>query len=86
MADMRLPAVRTTSMHERFTDRARKVMQLANQAAQRFYDHNIDTEHILVALMVERKGVAAAVLKGLSVDLYMHLDERELADVQDLVE
>jgi ATP-dependent Clp protease ATP-binding subunit ClpC len=44
-------------------------MQLANQAAQRFDHDDIDTEHILVALIMERKGVAAQVLKGLSVSL-----------------
>jgi ATP-dependent Clp protease ATP-binding subunit ClpC len=36
-------------MYERFTDRARKVMQLANQEAQRFNHEYIGTEHILLA-------------------------------------
>jgi len=36
-------------MYERFTDRARKVMQLANQEAQRFNHEYIGTEHILSA-------------------------------------
>ncbi len=35
-------------MYERFTDRARKVMQLANQEAQRFNHEYIGTEHILL--------------------------------------
>jgi len=34
-------------MYERFTDRARKVMQLANQEAQRLNHEYIGTEHIL---------------------------------------
>ena len=37
-------------MYERFTDRARKVMQLANQEAQRFNHEYIGTEHILLDL------------------------------------
>ena len=37
-------------MYERFTDRARKVMQLANQEAQRFNHEYIGTEHILLGL------------------------------------
>jgi ATP-dependent Clp protease ATP-binding subunit ClpA len=55
-------------MYERFTDRARKVMQLANQAAQRFGHEYIGTEHVLLGLMKEGSGVAAHVLKNLGVD------------------
>ena len=40
-------------MYERFTDRARKVMQLANQEAQRFNHEYIGTEHILLGLVKE---------------------------------
>ena len=36
--------------YERFTDRALKVMQLANQEAHRFYHEYLGTEHILVVL------------------------------------
>ncbi len=50
-------------MYERFTDRARKVMQLANQEAQRFNHEYIGTEHILLGLVKEGSGVAANVLK-----------------------
>src|SRR5467141_1759342 len=56
-------------MYERFTDRARKVMQLANQEAQRFNHEYIGTEHILLGLIAEGSGVAANVLKNLDVDL-----------------
>ncbi len=56
-------------MYERFTDRARKVMQLANQEAQRFNHEYIGTEHMLLGLVKEGTGVAANVLKNLEVDL-----------------
>ncbi|MBI1899545.1 MAG: ATP-dependent Clp protease ATP-binding subunit [Planctomycetia bacterium] len=56
-------------MYERFTDRARKVMQLANQEAQRFNHEYIGTEHLLLGLIKEGSGVAANVLKNLDVDL-----------------
>ncbi len=56
-------------MYERFTDRARKVMQLANQEAQRFNHEYIGTEHMLLGLVKEGTGVAANVLKNLDVDL-----------------
>src|SRR5207244_1093646 len=57
------------AMYERFTDRARKVMQLANQEAQRFNHEYIGTEHILLGLVKEGTGVAANVLKNLDIDL-----------------
>jgi len=53
----------------RFTDRARKVMALANQEAQRFNHEQIGTEHILLGLIKEGSGVVAAVLKNLDVDI-----------------
>jgi len=56
-------------MYERFTDRARKVMQLANQEAQRFNHEYIGTEHMLLGLIKEGSGVAAHVLKNLDVQL-----------------
>src|SRR6201986_1889218 len=56
-------------MFERFTDRARKVMALANQEAQRFNHEYIGTEHILLGLVKEGTGVAANVLKNLDIDL-----------------
>ena len=59
----------TFFMYERFTDRARKVMQLANQEAQRFNHEYIGTEHVLLGLIKEGSGVAANVLKNLDIDL-----------------
>lgn len=56
-------------MFERFTDRARKVMALANQEAQRFNHEHIGTEHILLGLVKEGSGVGATVLKNLEVDI-----------------
>lgn len=56
-------------MFERFTDRARKVMALANQEAQRFNHEYIGTEHILLGLLKEGSGVGANVLKNLGVNL-----------------
>jgi len=56
-------------MFERFTDRARKVMALANQEAQRFNHEYVGTEHVLLGLVKEGQGVAANVLHNLSVDL-----------------
>jgi len=56
-------------MFERFTDRARKVMALANQEAQRFNHEYIGTEHILLGLVKEGSGVGATVLKNFDVDI-----------------
>jgi ATP-dependent Clp protease ATP-binding subunit ClpC len=56
-------------MFERFTDRARKVMALANQEAQRFNHEYIGTEHILLGLVKEGNGVGANVLRNLDIDV-----------------
>ena len=56
-------------MYERFTDRARRVMQLANQEAQRFNHEYIGTVHILLGLVKGGDGVAAAVLRKMGVKL-----------------
>lgn len=56
-------------MFERFTDRARKVMALANQEAQRFNHEYIGTEHMLLGLIKEGSGVGAGALKHLDIDL-----------------
>ena len=56
-------------MYERFTDRARKVMQLANQEAQRFNHEYVGPEHLLIGLVKEKSGVAANALRNLDVDL-----------------
>src|SRR5947209_18111280 len=66
-------------MYERFTDRARKVMQLTNQEAQRFNHEYIGTEHILLGLVKEGEGVAANVLKNLGLDL--HTIRREIEKI-----
>src|SRR5438132_4242175 len=58
-----------SGMYERFTDRARKVMQLANREAQRFNHEYIGPEHILLGLVKEGSGVAANVLNNLNIDL-----------------
>lgn len=58
----------TNSMYERFTDRARKVMQLANQEAQRFNHEYIGTEHILLGLVKEGDGAATFIFNALGVD------------------
>ncbi len=55
-------------MFDRFTDRARKVMGLARQEAQRFNHSYIGTEHILLGLIQEGSGVAANVLRNLDID------------------
>lgn len=56
-------------MFERFTDRARKVMALANQQCQRLNHEYIGPEHILLGLCAEGTCVGANVLKNLGVDL-----------------
>jgi len=56
-------------MFERFTDRARRVVVLAQEEA-RMLEHNyIGTEHLLLALIHEGDGVAATALRALDVDL-----------------
>jgi ATP-dependent Clp protease ATP-binding subunit ClpC len=56
-------------MFDRFTDRAKKVMNLARQEAQRFNHEYLGTEHILLGLVQEGSGVAANVLKQMGIDL-----------------
>src|ERR1051326_4519753 len=56
-------------MYERFTDRARKVMQLANQEAQRLNHEYVGTQHVLLGLVKEGSGIAAYALKQLGADL-----------------
>ena len=55
-------------MYERFTDRARKVMRLAEHEARRLGHNYVGSEHILSGLMMEDAGVAANVLKNLGTD------------------
>jgi hypothetical protein len=56
-------------MYQRFTDRARQVMRLADGEAKRFNHEYIGTEHLLLGLIKEGSGVAATVLKNLNIDL-----------------
>lgn len=56
-------------MFEQFSDRARKVMAFAHQAAQRLNHDYLGTEHLLLGLLKERRGVGANVLIDLKVDL-----------------
>src|SRR5919197_5980059 len=54
---------------DKFTERARKVLQLAQEEAQRFNHHYIGTEHLLLGLVREGEGIAAGVLESLGVSL-----------------
>ena len=58
-----------TSRFEKFSERARKVLSLAQEEAQRFNHNYISTEHILLGLVRESEGVAAKVLSNLGVEL-----------------
>src|SRR5215467_8704433 len=54
---------------DKFTERARKVLSLAQEEAQHFQHNYIGTEHLLLGLVREGEGVAANVLNNLGVDL-----------------
>jgi ATP-dependent Clp protease ATP-binding subunit ClpC len=56
-------------MFERFTDRARRVVVLAQVEARQLGHNYIGTEHLLLGLLAERDGVAARVLESLDVSL-----------------
>ena len=53
---------------ERFTQRARRVLSLAHQEAEKMHQEAISTEHLLVGLMQEEGGVAGRVLRDLGLD------------------
>ena len=57
------------SRFEKFSERARRVLSLAQEEAQRFNHNYIGTEHILLGLVRETEGVAARVLANVGVDL-----------------
>ena len=57
------------SRFEKFSERARRVLSLAQEEAQRFNHNYIGTEHILLGLVRETDGVAAKVLTNLGVEL-----------------
>src|SRR5919205_2560562 len=54
---------------DKFTERARKVLQLAQEEARRLNHHYIGTEHLLLGLVREGEGIAAGVLESLGVSL-----------------
>ena len=51
-----------------FTERVRKVLALAREEAARLHHEYVGTEHILLGLVREGEGVAAAVLRNLHID------------------
>ncbi len=53
---------------ERFTQRARRVLSLAHQEAERGHQNSIGTEHLLLGLMEEEGGVAGRVLRELGLE------------------
>lgn len=57
-----------SSRFEKFTERARKVLTLAQEEAQRLNHNYIGTEHILLGLVRENEGVAVKVLSNLGAD------------------
>lgn len=66
-------------MFDRFTDRARKVLSLSRNEAQRLGHDSIGTEHILLGLVKEGSGVAARALMNLEIDLKKLRQEVEKA-------
>lgn len=56
-------------MFDRFTDRARKVMGLSRQEAQRYRHDYIAPEHVLLGLVDESSGIASSALEKLDFDL-----------------
>ena len=54
---------------DKFTERARRVLTLAQEEAQRFNHNYIGTEHLLLGLVREGDGVAAKVLANLGVEV-----------------
>jgi ATP-dependent Clp protease ATP-binding subunit ClpA len=59
----------TNDRFDKFTDRARRVLTLAQEEATRFNHNYIGTEHLLLGLVRESDGVAAKVLQSLGVEL-----------------
>ena len=53
---------------ERFTQRARRVLSLAQEEAERLQHNYIGTEHLLLGLMREEGGVAGRVLRDLGLE------------------
>ena len=66
--------------NDRFTKRARRILNIAESEAQRLNHNYIGTEHLLLGMVEEKQGLAAKVLQELSIDL-SELKERIEADV-----
>jgi ATP-dependent Clp protease ATP-binding subunit ClpA len=63
------PGPATGDRFDKFTQRARSVLQYAQEEAQRLHHNYIGTEHILLGLVRESDGVAARILVDLGIDL-----------------
>jgi ATP-dependent Clp protease ATP-binding subunit ClpC len=63
------PGKAETTMYERFTERARKVLYLSQQEAKRLGHNYVGTEHLLLGLVAEGEGVAATALQSLEISL-----------------
>src|SRR5947207_15365778 len=59
----------STNMHDKFTERVRKVIYLAREEAARLQHDYIGTEHLLLGVIREGEGIAATVLNNLGLDL-----------------
>jgi ATP-dependent Clp protease ATP-binding subunit ClpC len=68
-ATRKQPPRQIRSPFDKFTERARKALQLAQEEAQRLNHNYMGTEHILLGLAHQSTGLAAQVLTGLGVDL-----------------
>ena len=60
----------SSKFDDRFTERARRVLMLAQEEARRLNDSYIGTEHLLLGLVQEERGVAARVLRDMGVNPY----------------
>jgi prophage maintenance system killer protein len=71
VAEMKLAALRKqpAGMFRRFTDRARRAVQLAQEEARRLRRNYVGTEHLLLGLLGEGEGVAAKALESLGISL-----------------
>jgi ATP-dependent Clp protease ATP-binding subunit ClpC len=67
-------------MHDKFTERVRKVIYLAREEAARLQHDYIGTEHLLLGVIREGEGIAATVLNNLGLDL-----ERIRQEVENMV-
>ena len=67
------------SRFEKFSERARRVLSLAQEEAQRFNHNYIGTEHLLLGLLKEKEGVACRVLN--SFGLYFEDVKEKILDL-----